>query len=66
VYDEGLHVDVFRTGELQDVTLWPDHPPLSRNLGRVIRRCTAYLDQHSQYLVQVRRGDISPRDPPRF
>jgi len=66
VYAEGLHVDVYGQDGQADTTLYPDHPPLSRNLGRVIRRCVRYLDENNVYLRLVSRGDISPDDPPRF
>ena len=63
IYEEGLHLDMYladgRTLKLRPVT-----GGLDPNPGVVIRGCVDYLEDLAEYLLSVRRGEISASQPP--
>lgn len=65
VYSEGLHVDIARRSK-QTVQLDVTHATLPANRGRVIRQCGEYLEQESDYFINVFEERRPPGRPPRW
>lgn len=65
VHEEGLHLDVYRADGAV-MKAYPSHPPLPASLGVVLRGCTDYLREHSDWLIRAHIGAISLSDPPDY
>lgn len=65
VYDEGLHVDIDRRTS-REVTREPTHPPLPVSRGRVLRACVNYLNEHTDWFVDVYEERKGPDNPPHW
>lgn len=65
VYQEGLHVDIARQSK-RTVHLQIRHARLPSNRGIVVRACVQYLQQESDYFIDVYKERHTPGSPPRW
>ena len=65
IYQEGLHVDIARrNGSTVHIEISDNALPSIR--GIVIRGCTDYLEENTQYFIDVFEGDQSAANPPKW
>ena len=63
IYIEGLHIDIDRESS-PEVTLHPQHPPLARDRGLVIRQCVRYLDANAARIIDIYEERTQPSGMP--